>query len=322
MSSNAIDSFEIKRIRTRTAAWVGWVVLAYVLGVILWGAYVRATGSGAGCGNHWPLCNGEVIPTAPETQMLIEYTHRVTSGLALISVFVLLYFAWRSTPQGAWARKSAVVAVVLMLNEALLGALLVLLQHVAHDTSVSRAVFLSLHLANTLLLIGSIALTAYWLTAGSKSRTYSRQNAMLIVAALLITIIIGATGALAALGDTLFPATSLRTSIAQDLSSKSFYLLRLRFFHPVVAVAGIICVLLIAAKGILSQSPAARKLSLSVVMLAALQVSLGILNVILLAPIWLQITHLFVADIFWIALVLASDEMLLEPVARQIPVSA
>ncbi len=118
-----------------------------MLAVILWGAYVRASGSGAGCGNHWPLCNGEVIPTSPQKQMLIEFTHRVTSGLALISVFALLYLTWRATLRRAWARVAAVLSVVLMLNEALLGALLVLLQHVGKDQSASRAVFLSLHLA-------------------------------------------------------------------------------------------------------------------------------------------------------------------------------
>ena len=95
-----------------------WAILAYMLGVILWGAYVRATGSGAGCGNHWPLCNGEVIPTSPKRAMLIEFTHRVTSGLALISVLALLYLTMRVTVRGAWARTTAILSAVLMLNEA------------------------------------------------------------------------------------------------------------------------------------------------------------------------------------------------------------
>ncbi|HLH10000.1 MAG TPA: COX15/CtaA family protein [Terriglobales bacterium] len=138
---------ERRIISARTASRIGWLVLVYMLAVILWGAYVRASGSGAGCGNHWPLCNGEVIPTSPQKQMLIEFTHRVTSGLALISVFALLYLTWRATLRRAWARVAAVLSVVLMLNEALLGALLVLLQHVGKDQSASRAVFLSLHLA-------------------------------------------------------------------------------------------------------------------------------------------------------------------------------
>src|ERR1700733_10713627 len=155
----------------RNASWFAWTVLIYMLGVILWGAYVRASGSGAGCGNHWPLCNGVVIPASPPKQLLIEFTHRITSGLALISVLILLYLTWRTTVRSAWVRIAAVLSVVFMLNEALLGALLVLLQHVGKDESLSHAVLLSLHLTNTLLLIGSITLTARWLT-DTPTRTY------------------------------------------------------------------------------------------------------------------------------------------------------
>src|SRR5689334_1905422 len=60
-----------------------WFVVAYNVAVVVWGAYVRATGSGAGCGSHWPLCNGEFLPSAPQTKTAIEFTHRVTSGLSL-----------------------------------------------------------------------------------------------------------------------------------------------------------------------------------------------------------------------------------------------
>ncbi len=42
-----------------------WGVLLWNVLVALWGAYVRATGSGAGCGSHWPTCNGEILPRAP-----------------------------------------------------------------------------------------------------------------------------------------------------------------------------------------------------------------------------------------------------------------
>src|SRR5262249_51107594 len=132
-----------------------WLVLAYTIGVILWGAYVRATGSGAGCGGHWPLCNGKVLPPTAQTQTFIEFTHSVTSGLSLVLVAVLLIWIWRRTAKGDWPRYSAVVAAVLLLNEALLGALLVIFEHVGMDRSVSRAVFLGLHFGNTLLLVAA-----------------------------------------------------------------------------------------------------------------------------------------------------------------------
>lgn len=309
-SAQFILSPSSSRPKSGYASTYAWTVLVYMLGVIVWGAYVRATGSGAGCGNHWPFCNGEVIPSSPHRAMLIEFTHRVTSGLALISVVGLVVIAWRATFKGSWVRKASVAALVFMINEAALGALLVLLQHVGRDISVARAVFLSLHLANTLLLIGSIALTAYWLTLGTGSRAYRRSNAGSITLGLLLTLMVGVTGALAALGDTLFPATSLSSSIAQDFSSRSYYLLRLRFLHPALAFAGAAYVIWIAVRGLATETQLTRRLAGALIGLVILQVSLGILNIFLLAPVWLQMTHLLVADLVWITLVLVSDEML------------
>ena len=298
---------------TRTASRFAWAVLVYMLGVILWGAYVRASGSGAGCGNHWPLCNGEVIPTSPPKQLLIEFTHRITSGLALISVLVLLYLTWRTTVRSAWARIAAVLSVVFMLNEALLGALLVLLQHVGKDESASRAGLLSLHLTNTLLLIGSIALTARWLTDSPTRSDFDAKNIGRIAIGLVSAILIGVSGALAALGDTLFPATSLSGSIRSDLSTTSHFLLRLRLLHPVIAIIGAAYVIWLFATYALRRSGVLRKFAIALFLVIVLQVSLGILNVLLLAPIWLQITHLLVGDLVWVVLLLVSDQALRSP---------
>ena len=102
-----------------------WFVVAWNIAVILWGAVVRATGSGAGCGNHWPLCNGEVIPTSPRIATLIEFTHRMMTSGALITIAALLIWTFRATPRRHLARVFAVVSTVLLLNEAFLGALLV-----------------------------------------------------------------------------------------------------------------------------------------------------------------------------------------------------
>src|SRR5215468_8997165 len=133
-----------------------WLVVAYNLAVILWGAYVRATGSGAGCGSHWPLCNGEILPATQQSQTLIEFTHRVTSGLSLVLVSVLLIWCWRRTAKGDWPRYSAVSSAVLLFNEAVLGAMLVLFDYVGLDQSASRAVILCLHFGNTLLLVAAL----------------------------------------------------------------------------------------------------------------------------------------------------------------------
>ena len=292
-----------------------WFVVAYNIAVILWGAYVRATGSGAGCGSHWPLCNGEILPTTAQTQTLIEFTHRVTSGLSLVLMCILLIWCWRHTAKGDWPRRSVVCASILLLNEALLGAMLVVFEHVGMDQSASRAVFLCLHFANTLVLVAALTLTAKWLSNGDRrleaaARRYER---FVIGFGLLCVVATGITGSLAALGDTIFPAGTLKASMAQDFSSGSHVLLRLRLFHPVVAVMALLYVMWMVHK--LSKNRADRDSSrtlpfLTTTLLA--QVALGVLNVLLLAPVWLQITHLLVAEVFWILLVLASADVLLQ----------
>ncbi|MGH8637336.1 MAG: COX15/CtaA family protein, partial [Burkholderiales bacterium] len=91
-----------------------WSVLLYTVGVIAWGAYVRATGSGAGCGAHWPLCNGVVLPRSPTIATIIELSHRVTSGIALVAVLALLVWVFRACRPGHPARTGAVLSTCFM----------------------------------------------------------------------------------------------------------------------------------------------------------------------------------------------------------------
>jgi heme a synthase len=293
-----------------------WLTLAYNIAVILWGAYVRATGSGAGCGNRWPLCNGTVLPRTPQAQTIIEFTHRLTSALAVVMVSSLLLWCWRKTAKGDWARYSSLAAILLLFNEALLGALLVLFEHVGQDRSPGRVFFLCMHFGNTLLLLAALALTAQSLSKGYRrfSVVTKRVEIVAVAFGLLATMSIGITGSLAALGDTLFPATSLRTSLMEDFSSGNI-LLRLRFLHPVAAGIAATYVLWLILRTV--KRPG--RLWNQEVMLAGVligQISLGILNVILLAPVWLQIVHLLVAELFWVLVVLASANLFFATVDR------
>src|SRR5580704_13432013 len=145
-----------------------WGVVGYNVLVILWGALVRATGSGAGCGNHWPLCNGQVIPLSPRVDTVIEFTHRCMTGGSTFLVIGLLVWTFRATVKGQAARVMAVASMVLLLNEALLGALLVKLGYVTGNRSVGRMVVLSIHLSNTLLLLAALTLTALMLGTRQK----------------------------------------------------------------------------------------------------------------------------------------------------------
>src|ERR1700761_8716405 len=188
-----------------------WLVLIYNVAVILWGAVVRATRSGAGCGDHWPLCNGVVVQSHPRLATLIELAHRMTSGVTVIAVLLLLVWTFRRTSAGHLARVAVVASAVFIFNESLLGAMLVLLHLTADNLSPARAVYLSLHLANTLLLLGALALSAHFLSEGQSSQ---RQDVRYLHLPVVLTglgaiVLVGMTGTLAALSDTLFPATSV-----------------------------------------------------------------------------------------------------------------
>ncbi len=291
-----------------------WGVTGYNVAVVLWGSVVRSTGSGAGCGEHWPLCGGTVVQHWRTAASVIEFAHRASSGLAVILLLALAAWTWSATPRRHLARVAVLAATVLTLNEALLGALIVLLGHTANDRSPSRGVYLSLHLANTLLLLAALALTAHFLarTNGRMRGGVEGRGLLPVLLGMGATLAVGVTGSLAALGDTLYPAGSLREAFAQDFSPHSSWLLRLRWVHPAAsAVAAVfICGVLTAAL----RSPRQRALGKVVAGLLLFQMVLGVADVLLLAPTWLQVTHLFGADLLWISLVVLSARLALVPV--------
>ncbi|MCW5880250.1 MAG: COX15/CtaA family protein [Anaerolineae bacterium] len=298
-------------------AWYAWFVLGYNVLVILWGAVVRATGSGAGCGAHWPLCNGEVVPMSAQTHTLIEFSHRLSSGLALLVVGILAVWAFRAYPKGSLVRRGAVLSVIFILTEALLGAGLVLFELVAHDASLTRAVSMALHLVNTFILLGALTLTAWWASGGGPLRIGQRRGlAVGLILGLIGTAIIGASGAIVALGDTLFPSASLAEGLSQDLDATAHFLVRLRVVHPIIAIlVGVGLILL--AQYAKRRAPAANvnRMANIVTTLVLIQWAAGFINVILLAPVWMQLVHLLLADLVWIALVLLGATALSQPEA-------
>jgi heme A synthase len=298
---------------SRSFARYAWWVLGYNLLVVMWGAYVRATGSGAGCGNHWPLCNGAVTPRSPALATLIEYTHRVTSGIDLLLMAGLLVWAYRSFPKGHGVRLGAVLSSVFLVTEALIGAALVLLDHVAQNQSVMRAWSLSLHLVNTLTLIACLTLTAYWASGGAPVRVRGRQG-WLTLSSLALLVLMGISGAIAALGDTLFPAASLAEGWRADFSSSAHLFVRLRLAHPFVAVAGGVGLLFYTVSAATRHSGSTiGTAGWTAATLILAQWIAGMLNVLLLAPIPLQLIHLLLADLLWIMLVVLGARQLAVP---------
>jgi len=248
--------------RADSFRWYAWGVVAFVLLVILWGALVRATGSGAGCGGNWPLCNGVVIPASPQTATLIEYTHRVTSGLLLVAVAGLCLWAFRLFPRGHRTRHLAVLSALFLVLEALLGAGLVLFNYVTPDASLGRVLYLSAHFLNTQVLLGLLTLTA--LSPGWEPPP---RHSRLRMATLPVALVVGVSGVAAALGHLTL--------------------------HPAVAAVG----------GLFILHAAARR-SRRVAVLVVVQFGAGIANLLLHAPVWMQVGHLLVADLIWISLVM------------------
>jgi heme a synthase len=293
-----------------------WGVLVYFIAVILWGTLVRATGAGAGCGNHWPLCNGTVMQHSPRADTMIEFTHRITSGLSFFSAVGLLVWTFAGTARGHLARTVSVAAVSFTLVEAVIGALLVKLGLTAQSQSPLRAPYLALHLTNTLLLLAALTLTAHFL---SRRQGYTRKTIRVAAplgaaAGVIVVLIVGVTGSLAALGDTLFPATSIGAALAQDFSATSGWLVRWRWTHPTVAFfASVFLIWLLVRASRRSVHWDNRGLSALVLILLAAQYLLGVLDVVLLAPIWLQVVHLLGADVLWAALVVLTARVMLEP---------
>jgi protoheme IX farnesyltransferase len=297
-------------------SYYAWGLLAYNLAVILGGAYVRASISGDGCGDHWPSCMGSLIPHNGRIQTLIEFSHRASTGLLLPLILVLVFWSFRAFPKGHSVRKGAVLAFSLTIAEALIGAGLVLFKLVAHDQSVYRAIVMPTHLVTTFLLLMALTLTAWWGSGGAGIQLKG-QGAMtgLMGVGLFAAILLGISGAVTALGDTLYPAKSLAEGFRQDFSPSAHFLISLRIFHPLIAISAGLYLLLISGLAIrLRPSSQVRQFAGLLGTAFLIQMAAGLLNLLMLAPIAMQLVHLLLADALWIVLVLLTAATLAEGV--------
>ncbi len=228
------------------------------------------------------------------------------SGVALIAV--ASQFAWARTafPRGHAARLWAAWSLVFILTEALLGASLVLLGHVAADNSVGRVYSLSAHLMNTFALLASLALMAWSSSMGSpRTRTLTFTG----WAPLLAIVAVAVSGAITALGDTLFPAHTLAEGLRDDFASTANFLIRLRVIHPLLAVAAACLLALWAGREFAARrTHHLRWLAGTLLALVASQIMVGAGNILLKAPLAMQLFHLLLADAVWVTAVLLTAE--------------
>lgn len=287
-----------------------WCVLGYFILVVLWGALVRVTNSGGGCGAHWPLCNGYVNPLHhPRLATIIEFAHRQSTTVATCLMLILAVWTFRARGKGDRARKAALWSVFFLVTEALLGAALVLRGWVEQNASTGRVIAQAIHFTNTLLLMAALTLTAAFSTGRRETAQSLGASKLAAWVAVVATILMGATGALAALSDTLFPSPSVVAGLAEDFASHAPVLVRMRWLHPAAAVIGACCVMWLVLQRARGREGWDR-LSLVVTSLLVLQFVLGVTDVLLLAPAWMQLLHLLGADLYWVALVVLAGEVI------------
>lgn len=290
-----------------------WFVLAYNVLVILWGVFLRASKSGDGCGQHWLTCQGEVLPSAPELKTIIEFSHRLTTGPAFIFVLILFIWAFRKFGKGDPVRKVAALSFAFIITEVLIGAVLVLTGNTAEAVTSERPFLAIGHLINSFLLIAFLALTA-WFAGRDKPVEfgYDAKAAVFLIIGFAAILLVGSSGSVAALSNMLFPSQSLAEGISKDFSTASSLLLRLRLSHPILSILTGVYLIFIAGwlKTRSGNTSGVTRWSNILSIVVVIQLGFGAATLLTLAPIIMQIGHLFLADLLWISYVLLAANYL------------
>ena len=279
---------------------LSWATLGFTVVVILGGAVVRATDSGAGCGESWPRCDGHILPFTATGATFIELTHRLMSGMLGIALVALIVLVYRRHAKGEPVRRALNWSAGLFVVEALIGAALVLFGWVEDDASYGRVAAVAIHLVNTFLLLGALTLTAYFAGGGRPldlRRDPTRTRLSLTGAAVML--VIGASGALNALADTLGDAAP--------------HLLDLRIAHPMMAIAGGGLIFIFTQTSAFAGGGTIGRLRGWVQAVIGLQFASGFLNIALLTPVETQVLHLLLADILWVLWIRLGAEVLAVP---------
>lgn len=296
------------RNRFSTLRLAGLTLAANII-VILQGAIVRATGSGAGCGSHWPACNGTIVPLGHGVETMIEYSHRLLSLVVLTLGVWLMRRAFRTRLRRPGLFAFATLSLVFLVIEALLGAATVLLGYTGDNVSTGRGLLVAVHLVNSLLLVGSLSATYLFAREDAPSwpLRVGSQGALATAlgVGLLGMLVLMFSGGIAAMGSTMFPSESLADGLAADFDASSHPLVRLRVLHPVIAITvGIYLFLSLGLSWLLKPVPQARALARYLLVVYVVQLAVGTLNFAMLAPVLLQVIHLALA-VFAFALLAA-----------------
>ncbi len=294
-------------------AKAAWLTVGATIFVILWGAVVRATGSGAGCGNNWPTCNGEVVPLSGSAETAIEFVHRITSAGLGVLIVALVVMARRRFPAGHLVRRAVGATLILVIVESLVGAGLVLFEQTGDFEGVSRAYWQAGHFVNTMLLLAAATLTAWWSTVepAQHDQAVIPSERRWIGAVGVGMLLVGVSGAIAALGDTLFPVDTFVEGLERELSASGHIFERLRIYHPAIAIVAGLLAVWVANRLAETRPGRVERAARLVSLLVFIQLAVGTVNALLAAPVWIQIVHLLLADLVWMALVVLAADVLM-----------
>jgi protoheme IX farnesyltransferase len=278
------------------------IVLMYTLATVAWGAIVRATGSGAGCGNHWPFCDGHVLPVFNSYQRIFEFAHRASTGLILPLSIGLVVWARKVFPAGSMGRKASYGVFAMTIVEALIGMVLVLAGWVNTNPSAARAYAMGTHVVSTFILMGFLV-AAIQAGRGVPPITLKGQGAVgwMLGACVTCTAMLGISGAISALGHQLWPSKDVLKAAA---AANAPWMVRLQPMHPFLATS--IALLTILTVGLLLHlrpTNEVRRASRYVAGAFGAEMCLGVINIWLNAPVWMQAAHLVVADLTFASLI-------------------
>ncbi len=279
-----------------------WLVLLYNLLAVGWGVYVRASGSGDGCGSNWPLCDGDTHPLKGATSRWVEFSHRGSTELVGLLAVVMVIWAWRAFPKKHLVRKASSAVLGFTVVEALIGMVLVKFKLVTVNDSPVRALVMCLHVISTYGLLGSISIAGL-AAAGLKPLRLKDQSSVgwILAMAGFGLVSLGISGAITALGHTLKPTDNV---LKLALNPATHWMVRLQPLHPLIAFS--VGLYLALASGLVSHlrpDPWVRSAGKWLVGLYVCQLLLGALNIWMKAPIPVQMLHLVLADVNWISLV-------------------
>jgi len=280
---------------------ISYTKLGIVLSIlsILAGAFVRATGSGDGCGSTWPTCKGKIIPQLSDTSEVIEFSHRSVSGILLI-VTLIIFIKSRNMSKGSIVRTTVNFLTFFVLFEAAIGAVIVLYEWVGLNSSLPRIIAVPIHLVNTFGLLACYAILYKVLLNNFKNIKQLWDRRFVFIAFLFL--LSGATGSITALADVLFPSASFYEGLMEDFDRTSELLTRLRILHPIVAT-GLSVALIIESRKVQKDYKINVKFFQILVFIAVI---LGVLNVLSNILLLLSILHLAIADLLWITYIYVS----------------